>query len=678
MRDLSRLLRPRSLAVVGGGVWCENIITQSQKIGFEGDIWPVHPKRSTVADRRAFKSISALPGPPDATFIGVNRRATIDVVDDLSKVGAGGAICFASGFQEAVRGLDDGADLQAALISAAGEMPIIGPNCYGLLNYLDNVAIWPDQHGGRPVARGVAIVTQSSNVAINLTMQRRGLPLAYVMTVGNQAQLSWADVGRALLEDERVTSLGLHIEGIGDLRAFEALANEARTRDKPIVALRIGRSDEARSALLSHTASLAGTEAGARALLDRLGIAQVDTLSSFLEVLKLLHITGPLASNHVISFSCSGGEASLVADTAITKDITFPALTEYQKQCLEKVLGPAVALANPLDYHTEIWGDVDAMAEVFAAAVSGTAALGMIVLDFPRADRCDPSAWMPVLTAAEKAARQVGRPFVVVSSLVDTMPEDVANSCMQRGLVPLCGLPEALEAIAVVAKVTHHRQAPPLLLPMTGIGTAPVLSEYEAKQALAEHGLLVPESAIACDPVDAARAAGALGFPVAVKAQNVAHKTEAGGVALNLKTPKAVQAAAETMGAESFLVERMVEGSLVEMLIGVTRDDAHGYVLTLAAGGTLTELLADSASLLVPASTEDIETTLSTLRIEPRLEGYRGSSPINRRALVDAIDAVQAYVAAAHPAEVEINPLMCTREAAWVADALIRRGGGDV
>ncbi|MBZ0124732.1 MAG: CoA-binding protein, partial [Roseovarius sp.] len=223
-RDLTRLLRPRSIAVIGGGAWCASVVEQCRKMGFAGPLWPVHPSRSEVGGVAAYARLENLPAAPDAAFVGINRHATVEAVRLLAAMGAGGAVCFASGFREAQAETGDGDALQAALLAAAGEMPIIGPNCYGFINYLDGALLWPDQHGGRRVGRGVAILTQSSNIAINLTMQARALPLAYVATAGNGAQTGLAEIGRALINDPRVTALGLHIEGVGDLREFEALA----------------------------------------------------------------------------------------------------------------------------------------------------------------------------------------------------------------------------------------------------------------------------------------------------------------------------------------------------------------------------------------------------------------------------------------------------------------------
>ena len=193
---LARLLRPQTIAVIGGTP-AARVVEQCDRMGFDGPVWPVHPSRDEVAGRAVFRSVADLPGAPDAAFVGVNRYATVDAVADLAARGAGGAVCYASGFLEA----NDGARLQSELVEAASGMPIIGPNCYGVINFLDGAPLWPDQHGGRRLgssARGVAIVTQSSNIAISITMQRRGLPIAYVVTAGNQAQLGVAELAAAL------------------------------------------------------------------------------------------------------------------------------------------------------------------------------------------------------------------------------------------------------------------------------------------------------------------------------------------------------------------------------------------------------------------------------------------------------------------------------------------------
>ncbi len=674
MPDLSRLFQPRSIAVVGGGAWCASVIEQCQKMGFEGPIWPVHPNRDKVGGIATVARLEDLPSPPDATFIGVNRNVTIETVRVLSDMGAGGAVCFASGFREAQAETGDGASLQDALLDAAGDMPIIGPNCYGFINYLDGALLWPDQHGGQRVESGVAILTQSSNMAINLTMQTRALPLAYIATAGNQAQIGLSEIGTALLSDPRVTALGMHIEGVGDLKAFEALRHQSRTLGKPIVALKAGKSEQAQAAAISHTASLAGSDAGARALLQRLGIAQVDNLTALLETLKLLHFTGPLPSNRIASMSCSGGEASLMADAALAYDIIFPPLDQTQHDGLRTALGPMIALANPLDYHTFIWTDTARMAATFGAICGGKDVdMGVIVSDFPRADRCDTSAWDCVIDAAAETRNTTGKPIAILATLPDACPEPLAERIIDAGLIPLLGIDDALTAIDRAAWLGKQTTEPaPLLTASSSGGTISVLTEAESKVALSKHGLTIPLSRRA---EDIGKILDDMPFPIVLKGEGFAHKTEAGAVVLGLSSREEAIDAANKMNAPAYLIEEMITGGVAELLIGVVKDPAHGFILTLAAGGVMTELMQDSTSLLLPTNEQSIIDALKTLRCFPLLSGYRGKPGADMTSIVNAVIAIQAYVVANVDAieEVEVNPLICTSTRAVAADALIRR-----
>ncbi|MGK7651633.1 acetate--CoA ligase family protein [Roseovarius sp. B08] len=679
MRHLSRLFQPRSIAVIGGGAWCKSVVEQCLKMGFAGPVWPVHPTRAEIAGQPARARLEDLPEPPDAVFIGVNRHATVDVVRQLRAMGAGGAVCFASGFSEAQAETGDGADLQAALLEAAGAMPILGPNCYGFINYLDGALLWPDQHGGARVETGVAVLTQSSNMAINISMQSRGLPLAYVTTAGNQAQTGLAELGMALLNDDRVTVLALHVEGVGDVAAFEALARTARQLGKPIVVLKAGKSARARAAAVSHTASLAGSDAGARALLKRLGIAQVDSLPALLETAKLLHFAGPLPGTSLASLSCSGGEASLMADSAEERGVQFPDLTAAQVTRLREILGAMVALANPLDYHTFIWNDAERMAQVFATMQRGAADLTCVIIDFPRTDRCNPAAWDCVFAAGAAAVAETGKPLVLVSTLPELLPEDMAVRAVAGGMIPMQGLDDFLTALEAAGFVRNAGPPPPPALQVTPVGATVVLDEVEAKRQLAEAGLDVPRSCSADTVDDAVAAAGEVGFPVVLKGTGAAHKTEAGLVALGLKSACEVEAAARRMACKDYLVEEMIGGGVAELLLGVVRDPAHGFVMTLGAGGTLTEILRDTVSILLPVSETEIAEALAGLKIAPVLQGYRGQPGVDEAAVIRAAMGLQDHVAAHRETleEIEVNPLICTQTRAVVADALIRQGEQD-
>lgn len=666
-KDLNRLLRPKSIAVIGGGAWCQQVILQSERMGYAGHIWPVHPKASDIAGHAVFARLEDLPQAPDAVFIGINRHATIEAVQALSAMGAGGAVCFASGFSEAVAEDDTGADLQEKLLTAAGDMPILGPNCYGFINALDGALLWPDQHGATPVDKGVAILTQSSNISINLTMQKRALPIAYMVTCGNMAQTSQAEIASALIDDPRVTAVGLHIEGFKDIRQWEALAAKAHAKGIPLIALKVGASEQAQAATVSHTASLAGSDAGAQALLERLGIPRLSALPDFLETLKLLHCYGPLPGGNIASISCSGGEASLIADMAHGTGLTFPQLTDDKKNHLRDALGPMVALNNPLDYHTYIWRDEDAMARAWSGMTGDDIDLTFSIVDYPTTD---PTDWVCASQAALKVRAETGARFAIAATLPELLPEDVAQDLMAGGVVPLMGLQEALSATGAAGQVKASAGAA-VCLPGT-IEATRTLTEAEAKSALAECGVRVPKNRTVRCAEDARAAASDMTAPFAIKGIGLAHKSEHGAVRLGVKADDVTDVAAD-IGTDEVLIEEMITGTVAELLIGVVRDPAHGFVLTLGAGGVLTEVLRDTASLLVPSTPDDIRTTLAKLKIAPLLAGYRGQPAADMDAIITAVQAVQAYVMqnADTLGEVEINSLLCTPETAVAVDALI-------
>ena len=670
---LSRLFSPKSVAVVGGGVWCRSVIEQLIKIGYKGTIFPVHPFKEEILGIKSFKDLEDIPAIIDATFIGVNRNITIEVVKQLNSLNAGGAVCFASGFLEAEGDKQGSGELQKSLIEAAADMPILGPNCYGFINYLDHAALWPDQHGGTTVDKGVAILTQSSNIAINITMQTRGLPISYIMSVGNQASLGFSEIGMYLLSDPRVTALGLHIEGIGDLKAFEELATKARKLGKPIVALKVGKSAEARRAAQSHTASLAGDAQSAKSLFKRLGIAEVDRLEVLIDTLKIFHSYGPLSSKNVRSLSCSGGEASLVSDLAQAYGIQFPKLEKENISELRSVLGEMVALSNPLDYHTYIWGDINAMASTFIAMMRQHNGITIIIVDFPRDDNCDPSAWNCVITAAKMAKKSENKPLALVSTLSENIPEHVSFELLESNIITLHGLDTALAAISV-SSINQTVVNPKPIFLSNPMGKSILVDEYDAKKSLEKYGLKLPETE-KCLLSDAHLVSDQIGYPVVIKALGSAHKSELGEVFLNLENQKSVKEALRKISKKHVIVEKMIGDAVVELLVGIVHDPAHGMLLTVGAGGVLTEILSDTSSILLPSSKSEVLDCFNQLKISKIAKGYRGALGVDINQIIDAIMKIQDFVLDNRDKlfEIEINPLIVTTSEVIVADALIRK-----
>ena len=691
MTGLTRLLRPQHIAVFGGA-WARSVIHQLNKIGYTGEIWPVHPTKDEIEGLAAYRDVASLPCAPDASFIGVNRNLTPQILGALSQAGAGGAVCFASGFaetqsdDEAVRdaGQTSGTDLQNQALCLAGDMPFLGPNCYGFVNYLDKVALWPDEHGGALCDSGVGIITQSSNMAITLSMSKRALPIGYLGTVGNQAQIDMCALAEAMLDDERITALGLHIEGIADRHNLSSLAMKARAKNIPIIALKVGKSEAAQQATLSHTASLAGSDESATALLRRFGIARVHSLGAFIEALKLAHYGGILPSYKIASLSCSGGEASLVGDVVHNTKLTFPSLTDSQTENLSKALGPLVHLSNPLDYQTYIWGDDVAMSQTFAAMLGGPQAVSCLVLDPPRSDRCDDSPWQPARDCLITAVAQTGAKAVIISSLPETLTEAFCAPAIAAGITPLMGLEDGMAAIEALADIGASWQAevPLPLWPDTIQDGMPVmLSEDEAKTRLEAAGIDVPRRLVLSSP-DTPLAEGALHelcFPLVVKGMGFAHKTEQGAVALNIADGDALEAVMDDMQAPcGYLIEEMITGTIVELLVGIVSDPAHGPLLTIAEGGIYTELIQDKVTFSLPLRDDEIITGLKTLRCWPKFNGYRGQDGVKIDEVVRLAQNLSHlyHSAEGRITEIEINPVICSQSRIVAVDALITQQEG--
>jgi len=660
MSRLDRLLRPKTIAVLGAG-WARNVIEQCQKMGFKGQVWPVHPTKSEIGGLKAYPSLADLPEPPDATFIGVNRLATVEVVEELCQMGAGGAICFASGWTEAGE-----PGLQDKLVGAAGGMPILGPNCYGVINYLDGALLWPDQHGGIRVDKGVALVSQSSNIVINMGMQARGLPIAYVACLGNAAVVGLAELTGALLDDPRVTAVGLYIEGIDDAPAFAALAEKARAMGKGVVAIKSGKTESSRTAAASHTASLAGGGAASSAFLRQIGVAEVNTPSELIETLKIFHVHGPQIGTRICSLSCSGGEAGLVADLAAPYGIDFPPVPQATHDRLFAVLGEIPTISNPLDYHTFIWGDGPKTTEVFSAMLDAYDA-GIYIIDTPRVDRCDPSSYQPALDAIVAAQKVTGKIAFPVASMVENFGEARVKAMMDQGICTLLGLETAIAAI----KAAQTLPGLPGWRPAAALPPreTTMLTEAEGKALLAKAGVAVPKS------VTGATLAGldttGLTAPYALKGLGFAHKTEAGAVRLGLTS---LAGQAEMAGAVGYLVEEMVTGAVGEILLGLRRDPVYGVTLTLGMGGVTAEVLADTVTLVLPATEAEVLEAARRLRLWPLLDGYRGRPKADMGAIADVAVRLGALMLADESLEeIEINPVLVRQQGAVAVDALIRR-----
>ena len=679
MNPLARLLRPRSIALIGGA-WTDPVAAAGRKIGYTGATWRIHPTRESDAETRYYRSVEELPGAPDATFLAAPAADVPGIAAALARRGAGGFVCFASGFEET--GTAAGQALSRELLASAGSLPFTGPNCYGLINFFDRVALWPDQLVGDQPERGVAILCQSGTIALTLTFNQRSLPIGYLISVGNQSRLAVEDLIEALCDDPRVSAFGLYLEGVKDAQRFARAAASAREAGKPIALVKAGRTAAAMRTAMTHTGALAGADAVFDAFCQQAGIARCETLATLCETLKVLHAGGPLAGRRTLVFGHSGGDMAMTADVARNLALEFPAFPPAAAVRLRGILGERVTIANPFDVHTYTWFDQPGLRAVFDTVLRSDFDVAAYMLDCPPEHRADPSTFMMPIEQFIAASRGATTRAALLGSLPETVFEALREQLLAAGVIPLQGQREALEALDLAAAVGGAWRAGAVLelkLPRRARATARALAEDAGKAALAASGVPVPCARVV-PPAGVAAAAAEIGFPVVIKALSaaLAHKSEAGGVVLNVRTPAEAAAAATRLAALSgtLLVEQMIVDGVAEVLVGITVDAQFGQVLVLGAGGVLTELWRDSVSLLPPFTAASVEGALARLKVARLLGGFRGQPAGDLPALVQAVLAITRYAGdnLERLAELDVNPIIVRPAGRGVVavDALIR------
>ena len=677
--NLSRLISPKSIAVIGNR-GANFAIRESKKLGYNHKIWAIHPTLDFLEGIKCYKDIKDLPEAPDATFIAVNAESAIAIVADLKSIGGGGAVLYASGFGELG---EKGIKRNQRLVEAADGMPLIGPNCYGFINSLDGVALWPDVHGCEPVLSGVAIITQSGNIGLNITMQSIGLSIAYMFTLGNQTNTNIADIINAMLDDNRVNAIGLHIEGISDIKSFDVAARRALDKKIPIVAIKSGRTDVSAKIALSHTSSMTGLDQLFNVFFERLGIARVDTVPEFLETLKLLSILGTIDHNGVASMSCSGGEAGMMADLIDGLDITFPSLDDLHKDRVKLALNDYVEVDNPLDYHTFIWGDRKRTSKCFKQMISGNFAATMLLLDWPRTQESEQKDWDLTLLALSDAISGTREKTIVLASIADCMPKRIIKECQKYGIAPMIGLDICLKALNHSYRIglafqKSSMQSIEILRSLSHPSKISTLTEFEGKKLLKKYGIPVPDGKIITSTSEALMAAEKIHYPITLKVSDVelVHKTELGAVMLNINDPLALEKACQDLFkiGSSLLIEKMVQDSVAELIIGVGLDPIFGKYIIIGSGGILVELFKESIPLLFPVNRKDVSLALSKLKAFPLINGYRGNPQGDVEMIIDCVMATVKLVSENDIDELDINPLLVLKRGSGViaVDTLIK------
>ena len=686
--NLKRLLKPRHIAFIGGRD-AAIAIREARRRGFTGCMWAVNPKRTDLEGVQCVPSISDLPDVPDAVYLAIPADGVVVALRELAAIGAGGVVCFSAGFKEI-----GNIEAENSLKEATGDMALIGPNCYGLINYIDNTALWSFEHGGWSPGYGTAIVTQSGMFSSDITMSARSLPMAYMVSAGNQSVLGLEDFLNYFADDPAVRTIGLHIEGLQDIPAFEKAAVKAIKKGVAVVALKTGSSAIGSTLTVSHTGSLSGSNELYEALFKRCGVISVNNPAQFLETLKYLSVVDAPTDPSVVGFTCSGGGATMLADHAEKIGLTFPKVGVNGHKALRSLLPDIATVSNPLDYTTPIWGEPERTYPVFSGAMEKVAAAAaLLVQDYPAAG-LDASKiyYQNDANTFAKAAQEMRIPAAICSTLPENLDEETRRYLISLGIAPMQGIHEALNAIRAAATWSGCRERiianqPKELLPSFTADELDMLTEDEGKRWLALHNINVPRGrSISARHVQ--DAAIEIGYPVVLKmmSKELIHKTEAGAVTLGIKNTKALHDAIDVMKhcvaeyhakalTDNFLVEAMSPPPLAELIVNLRSDRQFGASLVLGSGGILTELVSDVITLLLPVTPTDIAQALQSLRAGQLLNGFRGRgiADINKVSL-ELYSLSEAFIQNRDQvAEIEINPMFIYPDHVIAVDALVGR-----
>jgi acyl-CoA synthetase (NDP forming) len=672
--SLRPLLRPHSIALVGvseSSAWSRRIVENLRLQGFPGEVFMVNPRRPTVFGVPAYPSLQAVPGEIDLAFVMVPTEAAVAVARDCAARRVGGVVMLTSGFAEVgPEGL--ARQQEVARILAAAGVALCGPNCLGYINAPDRVAAYTLAMGEAVQPGRIGMVLQSGALLspVLRATQRRGLGLGLLVSSGNEAMLDATDYLAYMVEDPNLQVLGALLEGIRRPPAFAAVCRRAGALGKPLVVLKVGRSEVGQRAALAHTGALAGSARFVDAFLRRQGVIQVGNLEDLIETLGLLAAHGRPPGDRIALVAASGGICGVASDLGSELGLRFPAFAATTVTGLQRVLPPFATAQNPLD----VTGYGAVQPELFNNALDvvvrdpGVDAV-VAVTALPEAPGPDAATQERRLARTAEIVHGSGR-YVVLTGYTLAEPSAYARDlCRRHGLFFAAGVAMALRAIRAAAP-----QTPP---PSTATAerraaSGPVLDEVAAKRLLAGYGIRAPREALATSAAAAVAAAREIGFPVVLKvvSSDIPHKSEAGAVALGVADAAEAAAAYERIlaAARAHRPEARVEGVLVaeqvrggvEMLAGVQVDPEFGPGVLVSFGGIYAEILQDTALRLVPLDRGEAEAMVRGLRGWPILAGARGRPAADVDALAEVLVGLSelARCLGDRLRSIDINPLV--------------------
>ncbi|TIX50622.1 acetate--CoA ligase family protein [Alteraurantiacibacter aquimixticola] len=679
--QIDRLLRPKSVAVIGasdrhGALGC-TLLNNLVQYKFKGDIYPVNPKRDELQGLKVYKGPQELPHGVDCAVLAIPRPFVVDTVRALAENGCGAVVIYAAGFSEAG---EEGAKDQAELARISEEHGIIieGPNCLGCTNYVEGIPLTfveTNMKQPGPNDRAVGVASQSGALAAVLatTLHPRGCYVSTSVSTGNEAASGVEDYVEWLVDDPATHVIAMYVENLRNPQAFIAAARRARAAGKPIVMLHPGKSDKAQESAATHTGAMAGDYALMKAKLSREGIIFADTLEELADIATIAVTCESLPGANMAVLGESGALRGLAFDIAEDIGLDLIDLNDENSPKIRAVLPDFVPVSNPTDITAIGLSEPEIYTNLLRALLEDDR-IGSVVASIIQSDPITSKIKFPPIQKALEGG-DLGKPLVFAG--VDegaNVPQEYIDGLASAGIPYFRSTERAYRAIARLADLSKRDLSDNSVAPVTLAGLSDesgVIPEYKAKALLAPAGIAFPESKFAATAEEAASAAEAIGYPVVMKAQAAAlgHKSDAGGVILNLKSREDVAEAFERMfqnvanydasiALDGVLVEKMGRMG-TEMIVGAKSDPQWGPVVLAGFGGVTAEILKDVKLFTPDMGKEQVVAGLLSLKQAPILKGYRGSPALDVEALADLIVQMGA-VMTGNPGirEIDLNPVI--------------------
>jgi acyl-CoA synthetase (NDP forming) len=702
------LLGPRSIAIVGAsdrpGNWSMRVFRSLKKFNFPGAIYPVNPRNQTVwGGETCYPSLKDLPESPDHVVIIVPGAAAIDAVTQAGEVKARSATVFSGGFGEGgdPKGQALGSQLKRAIEQAG--LAVSGPNCMGNLAAQFRMMTIPDDRIVELERGPAGIIGQSGGIvmAIHRALLARGVTPGYAVTSGNEVGLHMGDYIRYLADDPDIRAIACYIETIKHAGEFKAACRYARDAGKPVVAVKLGGSEESRKAALAHTGALAGSLQSFDAVAETIGVVRVDTLDELVESVEYFTHAVPPKGPRLGAMTFSGGLKALMLEAAERNGLSFPPLLPETNAKVSEVLGVGTSLGNPLDAGFAALSSSEAYFRCIEV-LQQDPNIDVLILqeELPPAPRLNNK--VENLKTVDKMIADGARLPIAVVSMISYMYTEHTKTFRQelKHLPVLQEVDKALRAVGRAGRYgllrSYGTEAADARKPDVsailgrrkpvgdGIG---VLNESDSKELLRVYGIASPREAIASGVEDAVRAAKTVGYPLVLKllSAEVTHKSDIGGVILGIKNEDELRAAyaklasnlaAARPGAklEQVLLAQQVSGG-VELVLGVQRDPEIGPVVMFGTGGVLLELYKDVRFGAVPLPQWQAQEMIERTSAGALLKGYRGSLPCDEKSVLSALLALGrlAHDLGDQIESIDINPFVAlpANQGAVALDALV-------